>query len=310
MPRDTVVVPILDHDVYEDLPDFINDARHDRAVQDILRDPDGSVRVHKHGRFEVIGHLPDHDSLRFVCKCAAQPEVNRFFDVDNQTLAATLPDTERLEAIHDAACPDGHFWAMRIPGRIMSLADMLALGSVTKDGYQFLVDAAGKKSIMFSGMPGTGKTTALRAVLIEPIPQSKRQIIIESDPECPKPRNGARIIANDKCGFSRLLERSLRLLPEILVVSEVIEPEHAVALARATRACIGMSSIHARSALLAPAQIMEVAKKAGGIPARDTALACQVVVQMDMDGKGGRKMTEIVTIGIENGEFVVEERII
>lgn len=307
MPFDARGPSIVADDVYEDLPDFINSARHDPSVQDILRDSDGTVHAHSHGRITVIGHFPAMDSMRFLLKCAEN--VNRYFDGDNQTLAATLPDGERLEAIHDAACPDGHGWAIRIPGRVLTLADMRDLGSVNNVGYDFLVAAAGTRSIMFSGMPGTGKTTALRAVIVEPLPQGKRQIIIESDPECPRPKKGLRLVANDNATFTKLLERSLRLLPEILIVSEVLEPDHAWTLARAARACIGMSSVHAKSALLAPAQIHELGKKAGGIPARDVALACEVVVQMEMDGKGGRRVSEIVTIGVENGEFVIKERI-
>lgn len=316
MPLDAVSLPDLGHEVYEDLPDFIQEALADPATQDVCFDPGGTVRVHAFSRFRVVGHLGVNDKLKFLRRIA---ELNRrYFGKEHPILRATSPRRERIEAVFPTVSPDGIAFVLRVPGKIMTLQDWVDRGSMTCEQKEFMESIAGEKNFAVAGGAGSGKTTMLRAVMECPAIkgtddlEGKRWVSIESDLEVQVPENGIRLIDIEpqpgmpEIPFMRLLRSALRLMPEMIVVSEILNGEHAYAFVHAARGHIGCTTIHAKRPVLAPRAVQELGKMVGGIPTADVSEACEIVVQVEKAPGGGRRVREIATIGVEGNEFVAK----
>jgi Flp pilus assembly CpaF family ATPase len=313
MPRDTIHSIDLSHEVYEDLPDFILSALTEPDVENILLDPGGLVRRHKRGIFDDIGHLAETVFMRFLRKVAES--VGRYFDGKHPFIRAILPNGERVEAVFPTVSVDGLSMVLRVPGPLITLEEQVQRGTMTEDQRRFLESVAGLKNIIVVGTAGSGKTNVLRGILATESAQRKRQISIEADPEVAKPANGVRLIdiepepGEAAVPFMRLVRSALRLLPELVIVSEVLTAEHAKAFVHASRGHVGASTFHARTPLVALNGIRQLANSLGDEPAEDVALACEIVVQVEDIGAGNRRISQISTIGVDNDERFTVERV-
>ena len=234
-------------------------------------------------------------------------------------LAATLPDGARVQFVSPPATRSG--WAMAIRRhRVVDLPlsayasgplpDLRTSSPVDPiaDPLGFLRQAvAERRTILVSGGTSSGKTTFLNALLRE-VPADERVILIEDTPEI-RLQSAASLglvavkgeLGEARVSVDDLLQASLRLRPDRIVVGELRGPE-AVSFLRAinTGHPGSFSTIHANSPAGALEQLGLMVMQAGlGLTRLDTLTYAKsvidVVVQLDRY-EGRRRVTDILDI--------------
>lgn len=284
-------------DVYADLDPCVLEALADPATEDVIVDAGGEVRVVAHGETRIAGRMAAAAVRRFCLRAA--DHAGRYFSEDTPRVSVTLPHGERLEAVHPAVAPDGAAFVLRRPGPVLTLADLEARGTLTPEQGRILSEAAGRRSVLVTGLTGSGKTTLVRALLAEPhVRAGKRIVAIETDAEVQRPENGVRLVAGAGASMRALLWSALRLRPDLIVVGEVRDPEAAWCLVHAARTGhVGVSTVHAGGATWGPRQVEELTRLSGAPASRlDVALACSVVAHITCGRDGRRTVAEIITV--------------
>lgn len=249
---------------------------------------------------------------------------------ESPLLAATLPDGARVQivappatrrhlamairkhAVNDFSLDDyaraGAFAQTKRAGADeMSAADHAMMMRLrTGDAMGFLRAAvAARKNIIVSGGTSTGKTTFLNALLKE-IPRDERLIVIEDTPEVriEQPNAVGMIAARGGMGEARigveeLLQASLRMRPDRIILGELRGPE-AFSFLRAVNSGHpgSITTVHADNPNAAMNQIALMALQSGANLGRSEIVdyvsgIVEIAVQLGRsDGK--RTVTEIV----------------
>lgn len=248
---------------------------------------------------------------------------------ESPLLSAWLPTGERVQIVIPPATPAGTVaMGIRCPSpQLWELSELSARGlfkrtrvatdsldagereltSLLNSGqYEAFLRLATRlrKNIVVSGATGSGKTTLTKA-LIQEIAPHERLITIEDAQELalPKHPNHVRLLySKDGQGLSRLtpkqlLECTLRLRPDRVLLAE-LRADEAFEYLRTTTAHPGsITSVHASSAMLAFEQLALLIKQSSAgaqLPSahieRLLSLLIDVVVQFGPD----RSITEIL----------------
>jgi type IV secretion system protein VirB11 len=226
-------------------------------ITDILINRAGEVWFEAVGRSLQCAEAPDVSDtmlLRLSQQIAAisHQGLNR----EHPLLAAALPGGARVQIVAPPATRGGVALAIRKhvvadlslddyaragaftgarrtsaqsrPAIDAELAQLLGAGEVTNF---FRRAVAGGKNIVISGGTASGKTTFLNALLKE-IPPQERLIVIEDTPEVQLGRaNAVGLVAvkgelgESRIGVDELLQASLRMRPDRLLVGEIRGPE-------------------------------------------------------------------------------------
>ena len=215
------------------------------------------------GRRERVAPVADSDAeiIELVRHLAAYEGLSgRMFDRANPLLALRLPDGSRLHAIMGVS-PRPALSIRRHRLLDVSLAEMIELGSIDRELYEFLTAAVRARcNLMLTGATDSGKTTLLRALAGELDP-GERLITVERTLELQlheMPARHANVVPLEGrppnlegAGGVRLAElvrHSLGMNPSRVIVGEVVGPEIVVMLQAMTQGNDGsMSTIHARS---------------------------------------------------------------
>lgn len=246
---------------------------------------------------------------------ATSQGVNR----ERPLLAATLPDGARVQFVAPPATRSG--WAMAIrrhrlvnlPLASFAAGPLPEAASVVQrdpraDPLGFLRQAIReRRTILISGGTSSGKTTFLNSLISE-VPETERIILIEDTPEIRLPSAVSLGLVAVKgemgealIGVDDLLQASLRLRPDRLVVGELRGPE-AISFLRAinTGHPGSFSTIHANNPAAALEQLGLMVLQAGlGLSRPDTLVYARsvidVVVQLDR-ADGRRTITDILDL--------------
>ena len=201
----------------------------DPAVSDVLVNGPEEVWVDRYGklestnvRFDSAEHL-----MRLVVRIVAS--TGRHLDEASPMVDVRLEDGSRLHAVIPPLVAEPTVSIRRMRQVRWSLADLVAVGSMSEDMARFLADAVRwRRNIVISGGAATGKTTLLN-VLSTSIPSHERIITIEETAELDFDHphvvtlegRTANIEGRGEVSLRELLRGSLRMRADRIVVGEV-----------------------------------------------------------------------------------------
>lgn len=288
----------------------LTDLMADGDVTDVLINGPDEIWIERSGalqrtdrRFDSTGEL-----ITFAQRLLAT--AGERADVSSPIADARLSDGTRIHVVMPPIAPGGPLVSFRRwPERRLTLADLVAAGTLTKSALDELVAlVAARRSIIVSGATGTGKTTLLNA-LLDFVGSDERVVIVEEIAElAPACAHFARLVSRrpgvegtGSVELDDLVRAALRMRPDRIVVGEVRGPEALAALAAMSTGHEGsMLTVHAPSPRDALRRIVALALQAGSglteaaVEAR-ALRAIDVVVQLAR-AEGNRRRV----VAIEN----------
>ncbi len=268
------------------------------------------------GEPELTPTILTHGQIRDLVEQMLKVSGRRI-DLSSPFVDAALPGGERLHVV----IPDvtRNAWAVNIRKyvvRATHLDDLVALGSLTAPAARFLAaSVAAGLNILVSGPTQAGKTTMLNA-LGGSIPPRERVITCEEVFElriahrdlvalqCRQPN----LEGTGEITLRRLVKEALRMRPSRIVIGEVREAESLDMLIALNAGVPGMCTVHANSAREALTKVCTLPLLAGenvtaGFVVPTVASAIDLVVHLEVDGRGQRRTREIVAVPgrVENG---------
>lgn len=257
--------------------------------------------------------FPDEDAVRRLAQRLALAAGRRLDDsqpwVDGQ-LSCLGEDLVRLHAVLPPVATAGTCISLRVlrPAR-QDLAALIAGGAIADPAAGLLGRIIlARLAFLICGGTGSGKTTLLSAVL-GAVPAGERIVCVEDAPEL-APRHphvvklvarGANIEGVGQVTVRDLVRQALRMRPDRIVVGEVRGAEVVDLLtALNTGHDGGAGTVHANSAAEVPARLEALAGLGGLDRAAlhsQLAAAVQVVLHVERDRAGHRRLTEIAVLG-------------
>lgn len=257
--------------------------------------------------------FPDEDAVRRLAQRLALAAGRRLDDsqpwVDGQ-LSCLGEDLVRLHAVLPPVATAGTCISLRVlrPAR-QDLAALIAGGAIAHPAADLLGRIIlARLAFLICGGTGSGKTTLLSAVL-GAVPAGERIVCVEDAPEL-APRHphvvklvarGANIEGVGQVTVRDLVRQALRMRPDRIVVGEVRGAEVVDLLtALNTGHDGGAGTVHANSAAEVPARLEALAGLGGLDRAAlhsQLAAAVQVVLHVERDRAGRRRLTEIAVLG-------------
>ncbi|MGN6205363.1 CpaF family protein [Humibacter sp.] len=288
----------------------------DPTVEEIWINAPDRVFIARDGRSERIDLALTDSHVRDLVERMLQASGRRV-DVSSPFVDASLPDGSRLHVV----IPDvtrAH-WAVNVrkfSQRIRDLGRLVALGSITRQGAEFLrMCVLADQNILIAGATQSGKTTLLGALLAAARP-GERIVTVEETFEldlaatdvvsmqCRQPS----LEGTGEITLRRLIKEALRMRPDRLVVGEVREAESLDLLLALNSGLPGACSIHANSAREALAKLCTLPLLAGrnidsGFVVPTVASCVDIVVFCSLERDGRRRVTEILapTGGVTGG---------
>lgn len=296
----------------------------DATVSDILVNGAKSVFVERFGKLEKTPYtfLDDRHLRNIIDRIVSQ--VGRRIDESSPMVDARLKDGSRVNAIIPPLAIDGPSISIRrFAVDRLTVENMVNLDSLSEPMATFL-DAAvkGELNILISGGTGSGKTTTLN-IFSSFIPDDQRIVTIEDSAELQlqqphvirletRPEN---LEGKGAIGQRELVKNSLRMRPDRIVVGEVRGSEAVDMLAAMNTGHDGsLTTIHANTPRDALSRIENMFSMAGwSISTKNLrsqiASAIHLVVQMDRQEDGKRRMISVQEINGMEGEVITMSEI-
>ncbi|MDQ1288625.1 MAG: pilus assembly protein CpaF [Actinomycetota bacterium] len=290
----------------------------DPSVEEIWINEPGKVFVARRGLAELTTTILTEDDVRALVERMLKSSGRRV-DLSSPFVDSALPDGSRLHV----AIPDvtrAH-WAVNIRKFVVRagrLEDLVPLGTLTPSVARFLGAAVGAGlNILVSGGTQAGKTTLLNC-LAAAVPPRERVVTCEEvfelkiavrdtvGMQCRQPS----LEGTGEISLRRLVKEALRMRPDRLIVGEVRQEESLDVLIALNSGLPGMCSVHANSAREALTKMCTLPLLAGeNIGSRfvvPTVASClDLVVHLALDGRGRRRVTEVVAVpGRAEGDVI------
>ncbi len=288
----------------------------DPEVEEIWINEPTSVFVARRGVAELTTTILTAAQVRDLVEQMLKLSGRRL-DLSSPFVDASLPGGERLHVV----IPDvtRRHWSVNIRKYIARAShpdDLVALGSLTPTAARFLGAAvAAGLNVLVSGATQAGKTTALNA-LAGSVPARARVITCEEVFELSLPLRDVvglqcrqpSLEGTGEIPLRRLVKEALRMRPDRLVIGEVREAEALDMLIALNAGVPGMCTIHANSARDALTKMCTLPLLAGdnvtaAFVVPTVASAIDLVVHLERDGAGRRRVREIVGVSgrVESG---------
>ncbi len=281
----------------------------DPAVVEIMVNPDGCLRVERHGEGCVATdvRLSPGEVERIIRLIASHVRVEA--GVANPVVSAELPETgERFEGllppVSTAPC-----FAIRKPiGQVLRLEDYVADQILTPLHAAVLrKGVADRKTILIAGGTGSGKTTLANALLAEMADANERIVLIEDTRElqCAAKDTVALRTHRGSVTLADLVRSTMRLRPDRIIVGEVRGGE-ALDMLKAwnTGHPGGIATVHANSAAAALTRLELLIQEAVSVVPR--ALIAQAIdLIVFITGRGGNRRVEMIAVveGFAGGDY-------
>jgi pilus assembly protein CpaF len=292
----------------------------DPQVEEIWINDPGRVFVARGGRSELTTTILVPGQVEQLVEQALKHSGRRV-DLSTPFVDAVLPDGSRLHVV----IPDitARHWAVNIRkfvAKAHTLDDLVALGTLTPHAARFLdASVVAGLNILVSGATQSGKTTALNC-LGGAIPGGERVISCEEVFELQLrglpdwvalQTRQPNLEGVGEVPLRRLITEALRMRPTRLIVGEVRQAESLDLLIALNSGLPGMCSLHANSAREAVSKLCTLPLLAGPNVSASfvvpTVAACvDLVVHLQVDGAGRRRVAEIVAVPGRTEGAVIE----
>ena len=255
----------------------------------------------------------DDDAVRRLAQRLAASGGRRLDDA-SPYVDVRLADGSRFHAVLAPVSRPGTVLSLRVPSvRVLRLADLVELGTVTEEGARLLAALVRHRlAFLVSGGTGAGKTTLLASLLSLADP-AERLVVVEDAselrPDHPhvvgleaRPANlegAGGVVVQD------LVRQALRMRPDRLVVGEVRDASVTDLLAALNTGHEGgCGTIHANSAVDVAARVEALALAAGwGRAATHSQLASALDVVVHVArARDGRRVLRQVAVPVRTPE--------
>ncbi|MCB2413557.1 Flp pilus assembly complex ATPase component TadA [Demequina sp. TTPB684] len=294
----------------------------DPDVEEIWINEPSQVYVARRGASELTSTMLTAQQVRDLVEQMLKLSGRRL-DLSSPFVDASLPGGERLHAV----IPDvtREHWSVNIRkyvARANHVQDLVALGSLPAQAAAFLGAAvASGLNVLVAGATQAGKTTFLNA-LAGSIPPRERVITCEEVFELKIPLRDVvglqcrqpSLEGTGEIPLRRLVKEALRMRPDRIIIGEVREAESLDMLVALNAGVPGMCTIHANTARDAITKMCTLPLLAGDnvsdrfvVPT--VASAIDIVVHLELDGRGKRRVREIVGVPgrVEQGIIEISE---
>lgn len=293
---------------------------HDSSVSDILVNGPKSVYVERKGKLERTPYtfLDDRHLRNIIDRIVSQ--VGRRIDEASPMVDARLADGSRVNAIIPPLALDGPSVSIRrFAVDKLTMENLLDFNSISEPMARFVEAAVkGELNILISGGTGSGKTTTLN-IFSGFIPAEDRIITIEDSAELQLQQphvvrletRPANLEGKGEITQRELVKNSLRMRPDRIVLGEVRGSEAVDMLAAMNTGHDGsLATIHANTPRDALSRVENMFSMAGwNISTKNLraqiASAIHIVVQMERQEDGKRRMVNISEINGMEGDVIV-----
>ena len=295
----------------------------DQTVTEIMVNGMGSIFVERSGRLERLSQSFSSEDEIYRTIDRIVSSVNRRVDESSPMVDARLAGGERVNVIIPPLALDRTSSTIRRVPQRFRLKDHVALKSLPNDAASLLVSMVrARLNILVSGGTGTGKTTFLNA-LSGAIPEAERILTIEDAAELSLQqshvvRMEARPANSEGKGqvtIRDLVRNALRMRPDRIVVGEVRGGETLDMLQAMNTGHEGsLTTVHANSTVDALSRLETLASMSDVSLPVDTIRdqingAIDVIVQLERDATGARRVSEIAEVTSERRESYVTQPI-
>jgi len=296
----------------------------DPQVSDVLVNTPAQVWIERDGRLELTAvRFRDQAHLVHTIRRIAA-HVGRRIDESSPMVDARLPDGSRVNAVLPPLAIDGPLLSIRRFGsRPLTADELYAGGSLDREMLAYLAAAVrARLTILVAGGTGAGKTTLLN-VLSSFIPDRERILTIEDAAElrlqqrhvCRLETRPPNLEGKGEVTIRDLVRNALRMRPDRIVVGEVRGNEVLDMLQAMNTGHEGsLATLHANSPVDAIGRLMTMLGMSGialseAVMARLIARAVQVIVHVQRDADGQRRVTSIAEVAGQAGPVVELEEI-
>jgi pilus assembly protein CpaF len=284
----------------------------DPEVEEVMVNGPGTVYVERRGRIEPTAvAFGGEEDLRNAIERILAP-LGRRVDELSPMVDARLADGSRVNVVIPPLAIDGPAVSIRRFGVARpGPRQLVELGTLSSAQMRLLEEAVGaRRSILICGGTGSGKTTLLNA-LSSFIAAGERVVTIEDAAELALQQRHVVRLESRPAGVEGrgevtirdLLRNALRMRPDRIVIGEVRGPEALDLLSALNTGHAGaLCTVHANSPADALARLETLALMAGvGLPhaaiAEQVRRGIDLVVQIERDGGGSRRVVEIAEVG-------------
>ncbi|ERB66228.1 Flp pilus assembly complex ATPase component TadA [Vibrio coralliilyticus] len=297
---------------------------NDPTVSDILVNGPKHVFVERRGKLELTPYtFLDERHLRNIIDRVVS-QVGRRIDEASPMVDARLIDGSRVNAIIPPLALDGSSVSIRrFAVEKLNMDNLLNFNSLSPEMAKFVEAAVrGAMNVLISGGTGSGKTTTLN-IFSNFIPSDDRIVTIEDSAELQLQQphvvrletRPANLEGKGEITQRDLVKNSLRMRPDRIVLGEVRGAEAVDMLAAMNTGHDGsLATIHANTPRDALSRVENMFAMAGwNMSAKNLrsqiASAIHLVVQMERQEDGKRRMVSICEINGMEGEIITMSEI-
>ena len=288
----------------------------DPAVTEILV-VGGAVYVEREGRIQPAPSLGSPEDGIRIAQHLCRHEGREYKSTDPLMNFTWQADGSRINIVHHDKSTTGVAISIRKRNqeRTLDMPDLLSAGMLSEPGADLLVAAlAGRLNVIFSGPPGAGKTSVVRAIAARAILSSERVITMEDTEELrlALPHLVALIGQTDTptreermkgiVSLQDLFRNTLRMRYDRLIMGELRGPEAFDFLEAAMSSEGGMmTTMHLRTPEILVDRLYQIAHKYQmGMPydliQRMVYATVDLIVQVERDGQGHRHLVRVVEV--------------